>query len=203
MKEKKMEIRQPKFNIGDKVIDNRDDIYTVAKINGYSFLGDEYFYNLKNSEKTGVKEESDLEPYVENKKSVWSLQDGDTYYAINTFNGKIYEDSFCDNGYYLGKKRELGDLFLTKEEAESEAERRKIESKMISLGGKRKINELNSNVVYTIQMHFGLKYVYVRSFDIKQAPIGVIFFNYRKQAIKALETIGEEKIKKYIFGVDE
>lgn len=198
-----MEIRKPKFNVGDKVIDNNDDIYTVAKINGYSFLGDEYFYNLKNSEKTGVKEESDLEPYVENKKSVWNLQDGDTYYAINTFNGKIYKDAFCDNGYYLGKKRELGDLFLTKEEAESEVERRKIEAKMISLGGTRKINELNSNVVYTIQMHFGLKYVYVRSFDIKQAPIGVIFFNYRKQAIKALETIGEERIKKYIFGVDE
>ena len=198
-----MEIRKPKFNVGDKVIDNYDDIYTVAKINGYSFLGDEYFYNLKNSEKTGVKEESDLEPYVENKKSVWNLQDGDTYYSINTFNGKIYKDNFCDNGYYLGKKRELGDLFLTKEEAESEAERRKIESKMISLGGTRKINELNSDVVYTIQMHFGLKYVYVRSFDIKQAPIGVIFFNYRKQAIKALETIGERKIKKYLFGVDE
>lgn len=198
-----MEIREPKFSVGDKVIDNYDDIYTVAKINGYSFLGDEYFYNLKNSEKTGVKVESDLEPYVENKKSVWNLQDGDTYYAINTFNGKIYKDAFCDNGYYLGKKRELGDLFLTKEEAESEAERRKIESKMISLGGTRKINELNSNVVYTIQMHFGLKYVYVRSFDIKQAPIGVIFFNYRKQAIKALETIGESNIKKYLFGVEE
>lgn len=198
-----MEIRDPKFNVGNKVIDNYDDIYTVAKINGYSFLGDEYFYNLKNSEKTGVKEESDLEPYVENKKSVWSLQDGDTYYAINTFNGKIYKDTFCDNGFYLGKKRELCDLFLTKEEAESEAERRKIEAKMISLGGTRKINELNSDVVYTIQMHFKLNYVYVRSFDIKQAPIGVIFFNYRKQAIKALETIGESKIKKYFFGVDE
>lgn len=198
-----MEIREPKFKVGDKVIDNHDDIYTVAKINGYSFLGDEYFYNLKNSEKTCVKEESDLEPYVENKKSVWSLQDGDTYYAINTFNGKIYKDTFCDNGFYLGKKRELCDLFLTKEEAESEAERRKIEAKMISLGGTRKINELNSDVVYTIQMHFGLKYVYVRSFDIKQAPIGVIFFNYRKQAIKALEKIGESKIKKYLFGVDE
>ena len=198
-----MEIRKPKFNVGDKVIDNYDDIYTVAKINGYSFLGDEYFYNLKNSEKTGVKEESDLEPYVENKKSVWSLQDGDTYYAINTFNGKIYKDTFCDNGFYLGKKRELCDLFLTKEEAESEAERRKIEAKMISLGGTRKINELNSDVVYTIQMHFKLNYVYVRSFDINQAPIGVIFFNYRKQAIKALETIGESKIKKYFFGVEE
>ena len=198
-----MEIRKPKFNVGDKVIDNYDDIYTVAKINGYSFLGDEYFYNLKNSEKTGVKEESDLEPYVENKKSVWSLKDGDTYYAINTFNGKIYKDTFCDNGFYLGKKRELCDLFLTKEEAESEAERRKIEAKMISLGGTRKINELNSDVVYTIQMNFKLNYVYVRSFDIKQAPIGVIFFNYRKQAIKALETIGESKIKKYLFGVDE
>lgn len=73
MRRIEMEIRKPKFNVGDKVIDNNDDIYIVAKINGYSFLGNEYFYNLKNSEKTGVKEESDLEPYVENKKKCVEL----------------------------------------------------------------------------------------------------------------------------------
>lgn len=196
-----MEIREPKFNIGDKVIDNYDDIYTVVKVNGYSFLGDEYFYNLKNSEKTGVKEESDLEPYVENKKSVWSLKNGDECYFIAS-DGDVLAITW-DNWNAQIKNRESGNCFLKKEEAEYEIERRKIETEMLRLGGTRKINELNSNVVYTIQMHFGLKYVYVRSFDIKQAPIGVIFFNYRKQAIKALETIGEEKIKKYIFGVEE
>lgn len=198
-----MEIREPKFNVGDKVMDNYDDIYTVTKINGYSFLGDEYFYNLKNSEKTGVKEESDLEPYVEKQKSVWSLQNGDEYYYIDMC-GDFDITTFGVGSCLVDKKMiEIGNAFLTKEEAEYEIERRKIETEMLRLGGTRKINELNSNVVYTIQIHFGLKYVYVRSFDIKQAPIGVIFFNYRKQAIKALETIGESKIKKYIFGVDE
>ena len=196
-----MEIRKPKFNVGDKVIDNNDDIYTVAKINSYSFLGDEYFYNLKNSEKTGVKEESSLEPYVENKKSVWSLKNGDECYFIAS-DGDVLAITW-DNRNDQIKNRESGNCFITKEEAESEVERRKIEAKMISLGGTRKNNELNSNVVYTIQMNFGLKYIYVRSFDINQAPIGVIFFNYRKQATKALETIGEERIKKYLFGVEE
>lgn len=195
-------IREPKLNVGDKVIDNNDDIYTVAKINSYSFIGNEYFYNLKNSEKTGVKEESDLEPYVEKQKSVLSLQNGDKCYFIDNC-GTVLSGIWSNNSSYAIECRQTGNVFLNEKEAEEEAERRKIEAKMVSLGGTRKINELNSNVVYTIQMHFGLKYVYVRSFDIKQAPIGVIFFNYRKQAIKALETIGESKVKKYIFGVDE
>ena len=99
----------------------------------------------------------------------------------------------------IKKNRESGNCFLTKEEAEYEIERRKIETEMLRLGGTRKINELNSNIVYTIQAYFGLKFVYVRSFDIEQAPIGTIFFNDRNQAIKALKTIGEVRIKKYIF----
>ena len=37
-----MEIIEPKFNVGDKVIDNNDDIYTVAKIDSYSFVGNEF-----------------------------------------------------------------------------------------------------------------------------------------------------------------
>ena len=196
-----MQIKDPKFKEGQKVM-YEGNLYIVVEISSYSFSYNEYLYRIEDDVKQCVKSEEELEPYVEKPKSVWDLKEGDTYYVINTFNGKIYKDTFCDNGYYLGKKRELGDLFLTKKEAETEVERRKIEAKMISLGGTRKINELKSNIVYTIQMHFGLKYVYVRSFDIKQAPIGVIFFNYRKQAIKALETIGEDRIKKYIFGVE-
>lgn len=194
-----MEIRKPKFNVGDKVIDNNDDIYTVAKINGYSFIGNEYFYNLKNSEKTGVKEESSLEPYVEKQKSVWSLQDGDTYYAINTFNGKIYKDTFCDNGFYLGKKRELCDLFLTKEEAENEVERRKIEAEMLRLGGKRKTEQGKANWYLEYRpMSGGIEALW-SSYETDQ---GVIYFESEEKAKKALETIGEERFKKYIFGVD-
>ena len=143
-----------------------------------------------------------LEPYIEKPKSVWFLQVRDTYYVIDYDAMNVRSVIFFNDTYDLNY-RYLGNCFLTKEEAESELERVKIEAEMVRLGGRRKINELNSNVVYTIQMHFGLKYVYVRSFDINQAPIGVIFFNYRKQAIKALETIGEERIKKYLFGVEE
>lgn len=198
-------IREPNFKRGDKVINLEDGhAYTVESINDYKF--DEYWYNLYEywynlSGHLCVIPESALELYVEKPKSVWELKDGDECFSIIA-NGKVLSGTWHNWTVKL-ENRKAGNVFLTREEAEFEVERRKVETEMLRLGGKRKINELNSNIVYTIQMHFGLKYVYVRSFDIKQAPIGVIFFNYRNQAIKALETIGEEKIKKYIFGVDE
>lgn len=195
-----MKIREPKLKVGDKVRDIEDgDIYTVESINSYRFMQDEYWYNI--SDHLCVIPESALELYANKSKTVWDLKSGDKFYFV-TVVGHIFSGTWNNLNAQI-ENRKLGNVFLTKEEAEFELERRKIEAKMISLGGTRKINELNSNVVHIIQMHFGLKYVYVRSFDIKQAPIGVIFFNYRKQAIKALETIGESKIKKYLFGVDE
>lgn len=197
-----MEIRKPKFKTGQIVIDKKGDVGTVINVSHYYFDKDEYWYNIEKDETIRLKSESNLEPYQEKPKSVWDLQNGDTYYVVDYNDMNAFKIVFYNDEIDLNHM-ELGNCFLTKEEAESELERVKIEAEMIRLGGTRKINELNSNVVHTIQMHFGLKYVYVRSFDIKQAPIGVIFFNYRKQAIKALETIGKERIKKYIFGVDE
>lgn len=196
-----MEIKEPKFREGQKVkyVEDRN-VYTIESINSYSFKRNEYQYNLL--ERLCTLPESALELYTEKPKSVWDLKEGDTYYSIYG-NGNVSSEKKWFDDDYENNYREIGNVFLTKEEAEFDVERRKIETEMLRLGGRRKINELNNDVVYTIQMHFGLKYVYVRSFDIKQAPIGVIFFNYRKQAIKALETIGEYRIKKYIFGVDE
>ena len=199
-----MEIREPRYKVGDKVYCKKyESSAIITGVADYSFNKDKFFYNVE-WECDGYLDEIHedlLEPYIEKHKSVWNLKKRDKYYCLSEYckiSEFIWDDTPFDKNVL-----ESGNGFLTKEEAEFEVERRKIETEMLRLGGTRKINELNSNVVYTIQMHFGLKYVYVRSFDIKQAPIGVIFFNYRKQAIKALETIGEERIKKYIFGVDE
>lgn len=197
-----MEIKEPKFKVGDKVIDKKGHVGNVTKVDSYHFDEDEYWYNVRSDEGTpAFYTEPYLDPYVEKPKTIWDLQDKDIYYVIDYDVMNVRSVMFLDDTDDINY-RELGNCFLTKEEAENEVERKKIEAEMLRLGGTRKINELNSNIVYTIQMHFGLKYVYVRSFDIEQAPIGVIFFNYRKQAIKALETIGEDRFKKYIFGVD-
>lgn len=198
-----MQIREPRYKVGDKVYCKQyKSSATITGISDYSFAKDKYFYNVEWEHDDYLDEihEDLLEPYIEKPKSVWDLKKGDTYYVISGYN-EVIETTWIK--YNIdNNSREIGNAFLTKAEAEFEVERRKVETEMLRLGGTRKINELKSNIVYTIQMHFGLKYVYVRSFDIKQAPIGVIFFNYRKQAIKALETIGEYRIKKYIFGVE-
>lgn len=195
-----MNIRDPKFKRGDKVRDIEDGtIFTLININSYGFDYDEYWYNLECDGLTCTRPESNLEPYIEKPKSVWDLQDGDTYYAINTFNGKIYKDTFCDNGYYLGKKRELCDLFLTKEEAETEVERRKIEAEMLRLGGRRNIKICNDNY-YIMYDHKTRNLAYFnRNWMHSQ---GSIFFDTYVDVDKAVKAIGEDRIKKYIFGVE-
>ena len=193
-----MEIREPRYKVGDKVYCKQyKSSAIITGVSDYSFNKDKYFYNVEWEHDDYLDEihEDLLEPYTEKHKTVWDLKEGDTCYAINTFNGKIYKDNFCDNGYYLGKKRELGDLFLTKEEAEIEVERRKIEAEMIRLGGRRKFNRGKDNYFIMYTRIEGLDYVNYQSMHEQ----GVIYFDSELDAINAVKTIGKDKIKKYIF----
>lgn len=193
-----MEIRKPKFNVGDKVIDNNDEIYTVAKINGYSFIGNEYFYNLKNSEKTGVKPESNLNPYQEKPKTVWDLQNGDNYYVVDYNDMNAFKIVFYNDEIDLNH-RELGNCFLTKEEAESELERVKIEAEMIRLGGRRKFELGKANWYLEYRpMSVGIEAMWT-TYEIMQ---GTIYYDSEEKAKKVVEIIGKDRIKKYIFGVE-
>lgn len=70
-----VEIREPKFKPGDKVLVDTIKgkmVYEVSKAESYDFTYDEYCYELKNydGEYTG-EDESDLELYVK--------KDGNTY----------------------------------------------------------------------------------------------------------------------------
>lgn len=68
-------------------------------------------------------------------KSVFDLADGDKYYFINE-NGTILY-SHWTGGRDDILRRNLGNMFLTYEEAEFEAERRKVEAELLKLGGTR------------------------------------------------------------------
>jgi len=70
---------------------------------------------------------NDWQEYVEPLKSIWDLKEGDVFWFSTTL-GDIHSATW-DNSIIMNRDRELGNIFLTKEEAEKELQRRKEEAK--------------------------------------------------------------------------
>lgn len=130
-------------------------------------------------------------------KTVWDLEKGDTYYFIET-NGGVYS---C---HWLADKNDLcriefGNVFLTEEEAEFELERRKCEAIMLKYG-RRTFKPRDYN--YLIRFDNDDKQAFVDFWRLNQFQ-GTIYFDTEELAQKAIDEIGEERLKKYIFRVEE
>lgn len=189
-----MQIKNPKFKEGQKVINIEDGtIFTIKNINCYGFDDCEYWYNLECDGLTLARPESILELYQEPPKTVWDLKEGDTYYVISGY-GEVLETTWKYN--IDSNSRKIGNAFLTKEEAEFEVERRKVETEMIRLGGRRKFKFDGDN--YGIYYCDGINVVYYCNIVYQ----GLIYFDTTKDAHDAIEKIGEDRLKKYIFGVE-
>lgn len=195
-----MEIRKPKFELGQKVVDKNGNVETVVGFNSYHFEDNEYWYDVSYDEGTHIKTESFLKPYVEKPKSVWDLKEGDTYYVIDYDVMNVRSVMFLDDTDDINY-RELGNCFLTKEEAEYELERRKVETEMLRLGGRREFKKGEDN--YYIFCEFSSDYD-TRIYKEKDGSFGkgMIYFDSIKECMNAIDSIGVDRIKKYYFGVE-
>lgn len=200
-----MEIRNPKFKEGDKVLEignPKSGVWEVKRISKYDFFTDLYIYVLK-SEEDGISlisNDDNLKPYIEKPKSVWNLEKGDKYYYLSSY-CKISEFIFDDTPFEKNVLEE-GNGFLTKEEAEFECERRKIEVKMIKLGGRRKFKKGEDNYYIYCDFSFNYEIHFYKDTDDSLGK-GVIYFDSIKDGRNAIDSIGEDRIKKYYFGVEE
>ena len=197
-----IEIREPRYKVGDKVYCKQyESSAIITGVSDYSFNKDKYFYNVEWEHDDYLDEihEDLLEPYIEKPKSVWDLQNGDTYYVVDYNDMNAFKIVFYNDEIDLNR-RELGNCFLTKEEAECELERVKIEAEMIRLGGRRKFNRGKDNYYITYD-HKTRNLAYLnRNWMHSQ---GIIFFDTYVDVDKAVKAIGEDRIKKYLFGVEE
>ena len=130
-------------------------------------------------------------------KTVWDSTKGDRYYFIET-NGGVYS---C---YWLADVNDLcriefGNVFLTKEEAEFELERKKCESIMLKYGRRTfKYGKRNYFIVI-----FDERMIIESAFNLHIYYQGTIYFDTEELAQKAIDEIGEERLKKYVFKVEE
>ena len=126
-------------------------------------------------------------------KTVWDLKEGDTIFII-TCDGFIEDDKWYG---CFDDERDNGNIFLTYEDAEKDVERRKIETLLMKHGGRRWFR-MGSICNY---------YMWVNTSDSLVVGCtgvgmqGLIYFDTREKAEKAISEIGEERIKKALFEV--
>ena len=129
-------------------------------------------------------------------KSVWDLKKGDGKRYYRPFlDGDVTQGIF--NTEYDENVRAGGNAFLTKEEAEFEAERRKIEAIMRKYSRPFAEGKTNYFLVYNHES----KTINTDYYWIMEN--GLPYFESRKVAQKMIDEIGEDRLKKYWFRVEE
>ena len=131
------------------------------------------------------------------EEQVNGFSDGDTYYYVHSIGG-VGDDSWNDhpiNKYRLS----IGNAFKTMEEAEFAIEKLKVLHELESLG--RPFDYGWSNYYFAFDY-----YNEEISIDFKSDRNHCFFscfFNSEEDARQAVEKIGEYRIKKYLFGVED
>ena len=142
-----------------------------------------------------------IEKIPHKPKTVLDLKYGDEYYYID-FCGCVIITSY--DGYDMDKRMiEFGNAFLTEEEANHEAERRKCESILLKYGTRYMMSLGDGNKSkYCIYLNNFLNKIVVSDNYCIQSQ-GSIYFESKELAQKAIDEVTEERLKKYIFNVKE
>lgn len=125
---------------------------------------------------------------------VWKPKHRENYWYIDSF-GEVHVDRWlCFGGDEF--RYSVGNVFKTKEEAEFEAERLEVLTELKKFSRKFRKGELN----YYISLNSKTNElgIYVSDYYI---GLDVYFESYEK-ANEAIESVGEDRIKKYLFGIE-
>lgn len=122
-------------------------------------------------------------------------KDGDLYSVIST-RGKafehIWQEDFFDHDVF-----DVGNIFKTKEEAEFEVERLKVLRELEKMGSPFKTGDLNWSVMLDDSED-----IFFSCSDCDRRVYGNYYFDTEEKLKEAVEKIGEDRIKKYLFGVE-
>lgn len=132
---------------------------------------------------------------AEKEKEVWKPKCGDKYWLIS-HNGYVVQVR------WMGDEAEddiyaIGNVFRTQEEAEFRVEQLKVEAELRRFARPFEENKSNWTMIYEADHKKIATYNYT-SFQIHN-----IHFASEEIAQKAIDTVGEDRIKKYYFGVEE
>lgn len=122
-------------------------------------------------------------------------QEGDAYWFIDDEGGM--SSTFYKNYYLDIYRQKIGNIFRTEEEAEFAAKKLKVEAEL------RKFSRPFENGKFN---HYIFFYIDGDSVEVGYKTgchsQGAIYFESEEKAQQAIESVGIDRIKKYIFGVE-
>lgn len=123
-------------------------------------------------------------------------QNNDEYWYIND-EGDVF-DTFYDNHYIDRYHQEIGNIFQTEEQAQFTVEKLKVEAELRKFSRPFKYGDWNFEILWNnhennIELDWS-------GYVVRQS---VIYFESGEVAEKAIESVGKERIKKYIFGMED
>ena len=123
-------------------------------------------------------------------------KDGDAYWYINHL-GIVLRDEwfgFVSERYMI----EIGNFFKTEQDAHFAVEKLKVEAELRKFSRPFKCGEINQYIFLDTDSEcldvVGLSYSQYQ---------GTIYFESEEKAQQAIEAVGIDRIKKYIFGVED
>ena len=150
--------------------------------------------NVQDEIKTLKQRIAELESRVDEEQAFPKYKD--FYWGVNA-KGKV----FCDTwgGFRFEKDMlSIGNVYQTENEAVLAVEKLKVEAELRKFSRPFKEDEYN----YFIQIHPSHNNIVTESDDFYQTQ-GTIYFESTTIANEATDTVGEERIKKYLFGVED
>ena len=143
---------------------------------------------------------------VEEKKKYWKPKESERYYFIDAYQEGIGNDT--NDGTDVDDFRlSIGNYFKTKEEAEHMVEKLKVihELQKFAYENNEKEIDWNDAKQYKQFLIYDIEYKKVcidYKTYVKSEPFNIYFTSF-DIARKAIKTIGEDRIKKYYFNVED
>ena len=161
---------------------------------------------IRNSDSINIKDLlADDWEVVEGKKKWWEPELDEKYYMIHG-DGSIDYNNY-DFDYDDKILMAIGNCFQTEEQAAFMAEKLKVIHELEKFAYENNEKEIDWNDTnqekFYLVMNYKNKYIDVIYTYVWIYSPSNIYFTSRKIAKEAIETIGEERIKKYYFGVKE
>lgn len=147
----------------------------------------------------------DWKIWIEKPKDIkirnWQPEQGETYYLIST-HGSVDYTTYDSNSRIDSESLSFGNCFKTRKEAQYMLEKIKIINQLRKMSNSSFEGNTETKkwfVVYNCGcQRIGYNYMYID----KIAPFN-IYFASKEDCQKAVETIGEDNLKKYYFDVED
>ena len=150
--------------------------------------------NLQEELKALKERIAELEKQVEREKEF--PQEDDMFWFINTFGKPVW--STWGESITNRQLIEIGNMFRTKEQAEFAVEKLKVEAELRKFSRPFEYGKANYCLLFDIDGNS-----FRTDFTSYCPPQGSIQFESEEKAQEAVSTVGKERIKKYLFGVED